>query len=67
MNDTVWTGELRKGEAHGIVRGEMRDKWGWVVSIYGELQEGGVYKLTGTLGDPPESLRISAIDGPPPS
>lgn len=63
MSDEVWKGELRKGSDPGTVVGTLTDRFGWTVSLHGTLQPGGGYSLTATLGDPPESLRVTAIDG----
>jgi hypothetical protein len=61
--DTIWNGELRKGETAGTISGKLVDSWGWQVTLHGEMQPGGWYKLTGTIGAPPETLRVPAIDG----
>jgi len=59
----VWKGWLQRGDAPGTVVGELRDSWGWVVSITGTLdRENGGYTLEGRLGDPPAALRIPIVD-----
>lgn len=60
---TVWKGTLTKGTEPNTVTGSLTDSWGWSVAIHGERQADGSYVLTGTLGAPPDSLRIPAIDG----
>ena len=60
----TWRGFIRRSP-NGI-EGELRDPWGWIVRIHGVHQADGTYSLSGTLGEPPPSLRIGAIDGPPP-
>jgi hypothetical protein len=62
MTDAIWTGTLQKGTEPGTVVGELRDRFGWVVTIRGVLQHGGEYRLEGVLGDPPPALRIHGLD-----
>jgi hypothetical protein len=55
---------MRKGEETGVVVGEATDEWGWVIklrAVYDPVAR--QYVGEGTLGDPPEALRVPAIDG----
>ena len=62
---TIWTGWIRKGELPGTIVGELRDSWGWVVTLAGAVDpEGGGYSLQGRLGAAPATLRVEAIDDP---
>ncbi len=62
---TIWTGWIKRGELPGTIVGELRDSWGWTVTLAGALdQEGGGYSLQGRLGKAPDSLRVDAIDDP---
>jgi hypothetical protein len=62
---TIWTGWIKRGELPGTIVGELKDHWGWTVTLAGALdQEGGGYSLQGRLGKVPDSLRIDAIDDP---
>ena len=62
---TIWTGWIKRGELPGTIVGELKDHWGWTVTLAGALdQEGGGYSLQGRLGKAPDSLRIDAIDDP---
>jgi hypothetical protein len=59
----------RADDGKGIV-GELRDSWGWCIAIVGTPgEQDGVrgYILAGTLGEPPEALRIPIIDDEPPA
>ena len=64
-----YTGFIRKApDGNGIV-GVIRDFCGWPIEITGTPGTvDGVrgYVLTGVLGEPPESMRFRAIDGPAP-
>ena len=60
----VWTGTMRRGKEAGTVTGELRDEWGWVVTLHGTHAPDGSYTLTGTLGKPPSTLRVVGIDKP---
>ena len=60
-----YTGMLKRDETGAIV-GELRDEWGWTIALTATPADGGGYALVGTLGEPPDSLRIAAIDGPKP-
>jgi len=58
-----WTGRIRAAGT-GRIEGWIQDAWGWTVTLTGTRDtEGGGYILEGTLGDPPDSLRVPAIDG----
>jgi hypothetical protein len=62
---TIWTGWIKKGELPGTVTGELRDHWGWVVTLAGSIdKESGGYQLLGRLGPVPATLRVDAIDEP---
>lgn len=64
MTDTVpWTGTLSKGTEPNTVTGQLTDAWGWSVTLHGERQADGSYRLVGTLGEAPACLRVLAIDG----
>lgn len=61
-----YSGELRnlsKDPKIEDIRGQIRDSWGWVITLKAEAQDDGSYKLTGVLGEPPDCLRVPAIDG----
>jgi hypothetical protein len=61
----IWTGWLKRGESPGTIVGELKDHWGWVVTLAGSLdKEGGGYALQGRLGAAPATLRVEAIDDP---
>jgi hypothetical protein len=62
-DSATWTGFIRR--CPDGIEGELRDPWGWRLSLHGVRQPDGTYSLTGALGDPPPSLRIPQIDGPP--
>ena len=65
MPDTAFTGQLKRGDAPDSIVGYLRESpWGWTIRIFGTRDPGGGYTLTGVLGDPPDGLRIEAIDGP---
>jgi hypothetical protein len=60
-----YAGTLTRGDAQGVVVGTLRDEWGWTIELRGVLDpETRQYVLTGTLGAPPDALRVDAIDGP---
>ena len=57
----------RSNDGNGIV-GEIRDPWGWCITLTGmpgERDGARGYVLTGTLGEPPAALRIPLIDDAP--
>jgi hypothetical protein len=62
----IWTGTLRRGTLAGTVTGEMRDKWGYVVTLSGTRQDDGSYTLAGRL-EVPKSLGVVGIDVDPPA
>ena len=62
----LYTGELRNLSNNPKIediRGSLKDEWGWVITLKAEAQPDGSYKLTGILGEPPDCLRVPAIDG----
>lgn len=65
MPDTAFTGQLKRGNAEGTIVGVLTETpTGWSINIIGTRNASGGYTLTGTLGEPPEWLRIPAIDEP---
>lgn len=61
-----YTGELRNVSTNPKIediRGRLVDEWGWAITLTAEQQDDGSYKLTGSLGEPPDCLRVPAIDG----
>jgi hypothetical protein len=55
---------MRKGEQPNTIVGELVDQWGWRVELSGTLNpQTRTYALVGALSEPPEKLRIVAIDG----
>lgn len=66
MPDAAFTGQLKKGAAEGTIVGVLTETpTGWSINIVGTRNASGGYTLTGTLGEPPEWLRIPAIDDAP--
>ena len=62
VSSAIWTGTLRRGAEANTVEGVLRDSWGWAVTLTGTRQDDGSYVLTGTLGEPPASLRVPLLD-----
>ena len=63
MPDTAFTGQIKRGEAPDRLSDISRKPRGWTIKMFGTRDPGGGYTLTGVLGDPPDVLRIEAIDG----
>lgn len=59
-----YTGHLRKNPTTGAIEGEIRDQWGWVISITATPSPEGGYVLLGNLGEPPAALRFPVLDDP---
>jgi hypothetical protein len=59
-----YTGHLDR-TADGQLTWSIRDPWGWEISGTAAKDPAGGYSLSGTLGPPPASLRIPAIDDAP--
>lgn len=60
----IWHGILRRGEKAGTVVITIVDTWGWEITLHGVQQADHTYKLEGSVGPPPASLRIAGIDTP---
>lgn len=58
---TTYTGTLRRVD--GQVVGELRDRWGWAITLQATPCPDGGYTLTGTLGEPPADFWVESIDG----
>ena len=57
-----YTGWLKRGE-NGTVEARITDEWGWSIDITGTFDESSrTYRLDGVLGEPPEKLRVAALD-----
>jgi hypothetical protein len=66
MSSVAFTGQLKRGDAEGTIVGTLTEQpWGWTINIVGTRNDSGGYSLTGTLGDPPKSLRVPLIDDAP--
>ena len=61
-----YTGRLERAP-DGTITGVIYDEWGWQITLTAEKDPAGGYKLTGELGEPPDSLRIQTIDGAEPT
>jgi hypothetical protein len=62
----LYDGELRDMSTDPKVediRGFVKDEWGWIITLKAVAQPDGSYKLKGILGEPPDCLRVPAIDG----
>lgn len=62
MTKQVYTGILKRGAAENTIEGYLVDAFGWKIHIDGVKTPGG-YELRGTIGDPPDALRIPLLDG----
>ena len=64
MSADVWTGHLMlAGPRKGF--GRLTDKWGWTVTLTAEkcvVDGQPAVRLVGTIGKPPEALRIPLLD-----
>jgi hypothetical protein len=64
----IWTGHLSRN-SDGTYTGEIRDVWGWPISLSAVVEdyEGGKrFRLTGDVRADriPAAMRIEEIDGP---
>lgn len=66
MSNVAFTGLLRRGAQKDTIEGHLTEvPTGWSINIIGTRNASGGYTLSGTLGEPPEWLRIPAIDDVP--
>lgn len=62
MTSGRYTGRLRR-LPDGRLEGFIIDEWLWPITFVAELDPAtGDWVVTGQLGDPPDSLRVPAID-----
>lgn len=60
----LYTGRLTRDPKTGAISAWIEDTWRWRISLRGEWDPAsGDYILTGDLGEVPDGLRVTAIDG----
>lgn len=61
MPTYAWTGHVDKNP-DGTLAVWVSDEWGWRADLVGTRDPAGGYRLTGTLGEAPEALKIEGVD-----